>query len=171
MSDQLDAGATSETALTWKTIHTSHSPIHSKKANVKGWLWRLNYIRGPYGPKASWHSSYRWGKTPKNLTQETCPDRGSNPGPLRDKRACYHLGFSFYSHPFYPQVTEFVPYYVLIEAMLFQTKEWLLMKGFLMLRPLPVTVCHDGGRMGVILALWEGAFPQYTFLFSEKNTL
>ena len=27
----------------------------------------------------------------KNLTQETCPDRGSNPGPLRDRRACYHL--------------------------------------------------------------------------------
>ena len=27
----------------------------------------------------------------KNLTQETCPDRGSNPGPLCDKRACYHL--------------------------------------------------------------------------------
>ena len=25
----------------------------------------------------------------KNLTQETCPDRGSNPGPLRDKHACY----------------------------------------------------------------------------------
>ena len=31
------------------------------------------------------------GKTPKNLTQETCPDRGSNPGPLRDRRACYRL--------------------------------------------------------------------------------
>ena len=27
----------------------------------------------------------------KNLTQETCPDRGSNPGMLRDKHACYHL--------------------------------------------------------------------------------
>ena len=27
----------------------------------------------------------------KNLTQGTCPDRGSKPGPLRDKRACYHL--------------------------------------------------------------------------------
>ena len=26
-----------------------------------------------------------------NLTQETCPDRGSNPGPLRDRRACYHF--------------------------------------------------------------------------------
>ena len=30
-------------------------------------------------------------KPRKNLTQETCPDRGSNPCPLRDKRACYHL--------------------------------------------------------------------------------
>ena len=30
-------------------------------------------------------------KPRKNLTQETCPDRGSNPGPLCDKRACYHL--------------------------------------------------------------------------------
>ena len=30
-------------------------------------------------------------KPRKNLTQETCPDRGSNPGPLRDKRACSHL--------------------------------------------------------------------------------
>ena len=30
-------------------------------------------------------------KPQKNLTQETCPNRGSNPGPLRDKRACYHL--------------------------------------------------------------------------------
>ena len=33
-------------------------------------------------------------KPRKNLTQETCPDRGSNPGPLRDKRACYHLPHS-----------------------------------------------------------------------------
>ena len=30
-------------------------------------------------------------KPRKNLTQETCPDRGSNSGPLRDRRACYHL--------------------------------------------------------------------------------
>ena len=30
-------------------------------------------------------------KPRKKLTQETCPDRGSNPGPLRDKCACYHL--------------------------------------------------------------------------------
>ena len=30
----------------------------------------------------------------KNLTQGTSPDRGSNPGPLRDKRACYHLPHS-----------------------------------------------------------------------------
>ena len=30
-------------------------------------------------------------KPRRNLTQETCPDRGSNQGPLLDKRACYHL--------------------------------------------------------------------------------
>ena len=41
-------------------------------------------------------------KSRKNLTQETYPDRESNPGPLRDRRACYrlfhnggHLMFSF----------------------------------------------------------------------------
>ena len=33
-------------------------------------------------------------KPRKNLTPETCPDRGSNPGPLRDRRACYRLSHS-----------------------------------------------------------------------------
>ena len=33
-------------------------------------------------------------KPRKNLTQQTCPDRGSNPGLMRDKRACYHLSHS-----------------------------------------------------------------------------
>ena len=33
-------------------------------------------------------------KPRKNLTQESCPDRGSNPGPLRDRRACYRLTHS-----------------------------------------------------------------------------
>ena len=40
-------------------------------------------------------------KPRKNLTRETCLDRGSNPGPLRDKRACYHLlhsGGSIYKY-------------------------------------------------------------------------
>ena len=27
----------------------------------------------------------------RNLIQETCPNRGSNPGPLRDRRVCYRL--------------------------------------------------------------------------------
>ena len=31
------------------------------------------------------------GKPRKNHTQETYPDRGSNPGPLRDNRACNHF--------------------------------------------------------------------------------
>ena len=28
---------------------------------------------------------------PKSLTQETCPNRGSNPSPQPDRRACYRL--------------------------------------------------------------------------------
>ena len=63
MSDQPYAGATSETAQTWKTIHTLS---HPNKANMEWWLRRSNDIRGPWGPKISWHLSYRWGKTPKN---------------------------------------------------------------------------------------------------------
>ena len=30
-------------------------------------------------------------KSRKYLTQETCPDRESNAGPLRERRACYRL--------------------------------------------------------------------------------
>ena len=33
-------------------------------------------------------------KPRKNLTQETCADRGSNPGRPRDRRACYRLAHS-----------------------------------------------------------------------------
>ena len=47
-------------------------------------------------------------KPRKNLTQETCPDRGSNPGPLRDKRACYHLfhsGGPFFLHKLLISIT------------------------------------------------------------------
>ena len=48
---------------------------------------------------AKWYSGTSWAKSfltfilqvRKNLTQETCPDRGSNPGPLRERRACYRL--------------------------------------------------------------------------------
>ena len=68
MRVQLNAGVTSETTQTWKTIHTIHAPIHSNKANIKGWLCRPNNILGPCGPIASWHLSYRRGKTPKKTS-------------------------------------------------------------------------------------------------------
>ena len=32
--------------------------------------------------------------TDEEKPQETCPDRGSNPGPLHDRRACYRLAHS-----------------------------------------------------------------------------
>ena len=44
-------------------------------------------------------------KPRKNLTQKTCPDRGSNPGPLRDKRASYHLCNGKLPHLFIPSKT------------------------------------------------------------------
>ena len=33
-------------------------------------------------------------KPRKNLTQETCPDRESHPGPLPDRCACYRVAHS-----------------------------------------------------------------------------
>ena len=37
------------------------------------------------------HAGLKLPDTRKTLTQETCPDLRSNPGPLRDRRACYRL--------------------------------------------------------------------------------
>ena len=71
--------------------YTRHAPVHSNKANMKGWLWQPNYIRGTCRPKTSCHLCYRWGKTPKN---PTCPERGLNPGPLWYRRECYRLFYS-----------------------------------------------------------------------------
>ena len=51
MRSQLNAGDTSETTRTWKTIHTIHAPIHTNKANMKGWLWRPNDILDLVGLK------------------------------------------------------------------------------------------------------------------------
>ena len=81
MRDQFNAGATSETTKIWKTIHTIHAPIHSNKSNMKGWLWRPNDIRGPSGPKTSWHLSYRWGKTPEKPHPGNSSRPGIKPGP------------------------------------------------------------------------------------------
>ena len=94
MSDQPNAGATSKTAQTWKTIHTNHTLSHPSKAKME-WRWRRpNDIRGPWGSKVSWHLSYRWGKTPKKPHPGNLSRPGIEPGPLRDKRACYHLLYS-----------------------------------------------------------------------------
>ena len=69
----------------------NHSLIHSNKANVKGWLWGPNYIREAVGLKVPDICLTGEEKFRKNLTQNTCPNRGSNPCPVRDRRACYCL--------------------------------------------------------------------------------
>ena len=57
-------------------------------------IMMAKWYSGTLGPKVSQHLSYRWGKTPINLTQETCPNRGSNLGTLHDRRACCRLAHS-----------------------------------------------------------------------------
>ena len=81
MSDQPNVGATSETAQTWKTIHTKHTLSQTNKAKMEWWWWRPNDIRGPWGSKVSWHLSYRWGKTPKNPHPGNLSRPGIEPGP------------------------------------------------------------------------------------------
>ena len=81
MNDQPNAGDTSETAQTWKTIHTNHTLSHPNKANMEWWLQRTNDIRGPRGPRVSWHLSYRWGKTPKKPHPGNLSRPGIEPGP------------------------------------------------------------------------------------------
>ena len=58
------------------------------------WQWWPNDIRGPWGPKASRHLSYRWGKTPKKPHPRNLSRPESKPGALLDRRACYRLPHS-----------------------------------------------------------------------------
>ena len=81
MSDQPNAGATSETAQTWKTRHTKHTLSHPNKAKMQWWWRRPNDIRGSWGLKVSWHLSYRWGKTPKKPHPGNLSRPGIEPGP------------------------------------------------------------------------------------------
>ena len=90
MSDQPDARA--ETAQTYERQYTPsiHPFIPTRR------IWNDDYgsqmIFGDLvGLKFPDICLTGEEKPRKNLTQETCPDRGSNPGPLCGKRACYHL--------------------------------------------------------------------------------
>ena len=43
--------------------------IHSVIPTRRMWMMiTANDTRGPWGPKVSWHLSYRWGKTPKKTS-------------------------------------------------------------------------------------------------------
>ena len=90
MTNQLHDGAISDTTRTWKTITFAHSFITTRLI-WEEWLWWPNDIRGTCGLKAPWHLSYGRGKPRKKSHPETCPDQGSNPGPLRDRHAYYRL--------------------------------------------------------------------------------
>ena len=51
-----------------KDKHTKHTLSQTNKANMEWWLRRPNDNRGPWGPKVSWHLSYRWRKPPKKTS-------------------------------------------------------------------------------------------------------
>ena len=92
MSDQLNSGATFETTQTLKRIHTIHSHIHSNKADMIRMIMMVKWYSGNHGGLKLPDICLTGEKKPRrNLTQETCLDRGSNTGPLRGKRACYRL--------------------------------------------------------------------------------
>ena len=51
------------------------------------WLWMImmaKWYSGTMGPKASWHLSYRWGKTPK----KPHPGNLSRPGGIEPNQGC-----------------------------------------------------------------------------------
>ena len=90
LKDQINAGATSET-----TEHERQYTTFTHPFILTRHTWKDDYdcqmIFGDLGHRATLYLSYRWWKNTENLTQETCPDRGANPGLLRDRRACYRL--------------------------------------------------------------------------------
>ena len=92
MGNQLNAGAISETTRTLKTIHTIHSHIHSNKAAMRRMImmakwYSVNHV-GLKLPDICLRSEVKPRKKPHpgNL-----PDLASDPGPLRDRHACYRL--------------------------------------------------------------------------------
>ena len=92
MSDQLNGGVTFETTRTLKTIHTIHSHIHSNKTDMIRMIMMAKlYPETHVGLKLPDICLTGEEKHRKNLTQETCSDRVSNLGLLRDRRACYRL--------------------------------------------------------------------------------
>ena len=89
MSDQFNAGVTSDTTRTLKTIHIIHTHIQSNKVGMRRMIMLAKWYSGTDVLPDICLTGEE--KPRKNLTQETCPDRGSNPDPLRDRHACYRL--------------------------------------------------------------------------------
>ena len=96
--------------------------LRSLASVVNGeWRWwqRPDDIRGPWGPKASWHLSYRWGKHPKKPHPGNLFRPGIEPWPaawqarmlppVSQRHPCYSLTFnigtsSHLIHQFRPYV-------------------------------------------------------------------
>ena len=92
MSDELNAGGRLRNNTNIKDYTHIHSLNRSNKANLIRMIVMAKLYSGNYGSlklPGICHTGEE--KLRKNLTQETSPDRRSNPGPLRDRCACYRL--------------------------------------------------------------------------------
>ncbi|PSN37502.1 hypothetical protein C0J52_26535 [Blattella germanica] len=91
ISDQLNARATSETTRTYRQRHHSHPHSYQQgefdEDDHDGQMMSGDSL----GLKFPDICLMGEEKPQKNLTQETCPDRESNPGPLRERRIRYPL--------------------------------------------------------------------------------
>ena len=122
-------------------------------------LWS-NDIRGPWGLKLPDICLTGEEKPRKNLTQETCPDRGSNPDPLRDRRACYHLSHSGGHKECSPKVLSFFMTMLGRILQLQQRGSWSVFDGKCL-----ITHHHPPG----LGTLWFSALSSYETVVGEQH--
>ena len=89
MSDQPYAGATSETAQTWKTTHTKHTHTVIPTRRIWNDDYDVQMMVGDLGGLKFPDICLTGEEKPRK--KKPHPGNLSRPGPLRDKRACYHL--------------------------------------------------------------------------------
>ena len=89
---------------------------------------RPNDIRGPWGPKISWHLSYGWGKTPKKPHPGNLSRPGIEPGPAAWQARMLSLA---------PQrwTTSFITRYIMLIFIILFSISIFIHIG-------PITICH-----------------------------
>ena len=75
----------------WRFQGASTSQVIGARNEWWVMITMAKWYLGTLGPKASWHLSYRWGKTPKKPHPGNLSRPGIEPGPAAWQRARYHV--------------------------------------------------------------------------------